>query len=186
MTTMTAKLPLILALTLVASLATACSQDSGTAAARSAPDPTQPATHQQLFAHYESLRSLLANDRGKGVRASAQAAQSIAGKLGKSATGAAATRLSAVAAAAKKLAAIVESDLPALRLGFGDLSRALIDLVQADLAQADPTLAGTLHLFECPMAKGFKRWLQPQAVLENPYMGQAMLSCGSEITSKRP
>ena len=29
------------------------------------------------------------------------------------------------------------------------------------------------------MAPGFKRWMQPSAELENPYMGQAMPTCGS-------
>jgi threonine/homoserine/homoserine lactone efflux protein len=38
------------------------------------------------------------------------------------------------------------------------------------------------HVFECPMAKGYKRWVQPTDELENPYMGQEMLTCGSEVT----
>jgi hypothetical protein len=31
------------------------------------------------------------------------------------------------------------------------------------------------------MAKGYKRWAQPEAKLANPYMGAKMLECGTEV-----
>jgi Cu(I)/Ag(I) efflux system membrane fusion protein len=50
------------------------------------------------------------------------------------------------------------------------------------LAAADPRLKDGWRVFECPMVEGFNKWLQRGDVLENPYMGKKMLSCGSAST----
>jgi Cu(I)/Ag(I) efflux system membrane fusion protein len=60
------------------------------------------------------------------------------------------------------------------RLHYGALSEALLAL-----AQFDPRLQRGWHVFRCPMAEGFQKWFQPYAQIENPYMGQYMLACGS-------
>jgi Cu(I)/Ag(I) efflux system membrane fusion protein len=52
-----------------------------------------------------------------------------------------------------------------------------------------PAMAGSVKVFECPMAKSAVpsadtnqgRWVQLQAPLRNPYFGSEMLDCGKEI-----
>lgn len=58
---------------------------------------------------------------------------------------------------------------------FSELSEHLVALVAAD-----PVVAEGRQAFECPMWDGFNKWIQPGDKVENPYMGQAMLTCGSE------
>ena len=48
------------------------------------------------------------------------------------------------------------------------------------LLRAEDSLASGLHVFECPMADGYGRWVQPSADISNPYMGTRMPACGSE------
>jgi membrane fusion protein, copper/silver efflux system len=62
----------------------------------------------------------------------------------------------------------------AARSLFGELSEALFQL-----ALADPRLQTGWHVYTCPMAKSFQRWFQQPKEIENPYMGQEMLRCGS-------
>lgn len=66
-------------------------------------------------------------------------------------------------------------DLAAARRAFGEMNRFLIAL-----GAADPRLQEGWHVFRCPMAEGFKKWIQRAPTLENPYMGEAMPTCGSE------
>ncbi len=47
------------------------------------------------------------------------------------------------------------------------------------LLTADPELARGKHLFECPMATGYKKWVQTSEEISNPYMGKAMPACGA-------
>ncbi|MDX2089698.1 MAG: efflux RND transporter periplasmic adaptor subunit [Kofleriaceae bacterium] len=77
--------------------------------------------------------------------------------------------------AAERLAGA--TDLEAARRSFGDLNRLLIAL-----AAADPRLQESWHVFRCPMAEGFKEWIQRSPALENPYMGQSMPTCGGSTT----
>lgn len=79
----------------------------------------------------------------------------------------------ALAQAANKLAQA--KDIAAARLAFGEVSRVLI----AHLSQL-PEYKKTLHVFECPMAKGFRQWVQSSEEMMNPYMGKKMLKCGFE------
>ena len=37
------------------------------------------------------------------------------------------------------------------------------------------------YAFECPMAKGYQKWVQTTPNLQNPYFGSEMLSCGVSI-----
>mgnify|MGYP000176567725 CR=1 FL=1 len=55
-----------------------------------------------------------------------------------------------------------------------DEQEALIDALAKD-----PELRKTLHVFECPMAQGYGKWVQRGEKLENPYMGKSMPNCGS-------
>ncbi len=86
-----------------------------------------------------------------------------------------AEHLRGIASAAKGLGSA--GDVEAARSAFGEVSRHVVALLAADR-----TLAEGKHVFECPMAAGYKKWIQPTAKLENPYMGTKMLSCGGEST----
>lgn len=136
------------------------------------PAPTPPTTAADPIASvmepYELCRALLAADRLEGVGACAADLQR-AGNAG-----ADQPDMRAIATAAGALAAA--SELDAARLAFGEVSKGVVALLSSS-----PGAAAAYHVFECPMAKGFKQWVQPSAELANPYMGTAMLTCGSEV-----
>ncbi len=64
-------------------------------------------------------------------------------------------------------------DIEAARLSYGELSRAMVTL-----ASRVPALREGRHVFMCPMAKGYQKWLQKEPSLRNPYFGAKMLTCG--------
>ncbi len=64
-------------------------------------------------------------------------------------------------------------DIEAMRLTYGDLSKPLVAI-----ASAVPALRDGRHVFMCPMAKGYQKWLQAEPSLRNPYFGASMLTCG--------
>lgn len=68
-----------------------------------------------------------------------------------------------------------DGDIEAVRLTYGDLSKSLLGLVSA----IAPLREGRF-VFECPMAKGYQKWLQREPNLRNPYFGSSMLTCGDE------
>ena len=118
---------------------------------------------------YENVRAALADD-------DLAAAKTHAGTLAAAKTDAAGdaalkTQLSGLSAAAAKLSKA--PDIAAARLAFGDASKALITAVATR-----PALAEGLHAFVCPMAKGYKKWVEPRTDFRNPYMGKRMLKCG--------
>lgn len=49
-----------------------------------------------------------------------------------------------------------KNDADAVRKSFGDVSEHLLRLLALD-----QDLASELHVFECPMAQGYKKWVQP-------------------------
>ncbi|HJK91319.1 MAG TPA: hypothetical protein RMH85_14425 [Polyangiaceae bacterium LLY-WYZ-15_(1-7)] len=126
--------------------------------------------------HYETIRDALANDRGAPVTAAArQLAQASRAAL-HTASGNAQASLRALAPAADRLARTDAGDLAALRRAFGEVSRHLVTLLEAE-----PALARGKHLFHCPMAQGYGRWIQDDDSIANPYMGQRMLMCGAPV-----
>jgi hypothetical protein len=177
-----------LALAAAALLAIGCSKETKEAAPPSseppataaAPEPIEPskgADLEPVFAEYEAIRALLAADQDEGVAKRAAALKRAAAAAADAVNEPARPHLTAVAIAADKLAASDTSDLAATRRIFGEVSKSLVAL-----RGSDEELAARYHVFECPMAKGYKRWVQPTDELENPYMGQEMLTCGSEVT----
>jgi Cu(I)/Ag(I) efflux system membrane fusion protein len=132
---------------------------------------------QNAFAAYEEVRAALAQDRlepvGPAARVVAEQMETASRALASASSGVADCLRNAVEAAAKTAAA---RSLEEARAAFGELSRFLVAL-----GAADPRLQPGWHLFRCPMAKGFKTWFQKSPAIENPYMGQAMVTCGSEI-----
>lgn len=123
---------------------------------------------RRVLASYETIRAALAADNGRGVAAQARRIA----QIGASSQNA---HLRRAARAGETLATVSASDLPALRRAFGELSRPLVVLLSAT-----PALTG-YHLFECPMADGYKRWIQRTEQIENPYMGSRMLTCGAPV-----
>jgi Cu(I)/Ag(I) efflux system membrane fusion protein len=65
--------------------------------------------------------------------------------------------------------------LESARSEFAKVSETLVLL-----ASADQRLAEGRHVFFCPMAKDYRKWVQSSNELRNPYMGQKMLTCGNE------
>lgn len=129
------------------------------------------------FSGYEQIRAELARDVLDGVSEQATGMatvlRDVAGSEPQLPSGLK-TELTRAAGAADKLAK--EQDVEAARNLFGDVSRAMVAL-----AQTVPSLAEGWTAFECPMAQGYKRWLQPDAQMANPYMGTRMLKCGTTV-----
>lgn len=123
---------------------------------------------------YEQIRGQLSKDDIAGVAASA-------GALGKAASAAASkapeklrVHLQKIASSARGLEETSKEDAGAVRRAFGEVSRFVVALLAAE-----PALQQGRHVFECPMAKGYKKWVQTTADISNPYMGAKMPSCGS-------
>ncbi len=125
-----------------------------------------------VLAAYERARASLAADDLSGVP---NAARELETSAKAAATGPSSDHYTAIAAAAPSLAAA--TDLKAARASFGEISQHLVALLAGDKA-----LATGQHVFECPMAAGYKKWVQPSQDLENPYMGKRMLTCGGPST----
>lgn len=154
---------------------------AGVAASESTEAPSQTAETQDpapglaVLARYESIRAALARDAVASTTADAAALESSARSAAAAAAGDMAAQWRSVADAAKRLHEMPKDDADGVRKAFGDLSQQLILVLRAD-----PALAKGLHVFECPMAQGYKKWVQPAAKLSNPYMGTRMPECGSK------
>ena len=118
---------------------------------------------------YEACRKLLAADSTKGIREHAKKIVSISEASSQK------SKLSKMTLAANELASTKGDDIAAVRLLFGNMSEQLIAYLRED-----SSMSKDIHVFECPMAKGYKKWIQPNDKLENPYMGSSMLHCGSK------
>lgn len=142
---------------------------SGSTPATSASTPEQATA---MLAAYERVRVSLAADDANVAAASREieAAASTA-----AATPGASEHYKAIASGAAKLATTTE--LRDARKAFGEISRHVVELLATD-----KTLAQGKFVFECPMVKGYRKWVQATADLENPYMGKRMLHCGGEST----
>ena len=166
----------LLVVLLAVGVVAACTKSDDKKAPETKPEPAatpkpeaKPASPDfgDLFASYEACRALLTADKLEGVTDCA----------GKVAAAAKAAGQPEIAAKAEAMAGTAADDMAALRLAFGEVSKPLVALLGSS-----PDVASNYHVFECPMAKGYQRWVQPTATLENPYMGQKMLACGSEVS----
>jgi len=131
---------------------------------------------REALSIYEDMRADLAVDKTGTVPALAAKLSGAVKAAGNAAPHTARPRYQAVVTAADKLAEIAGSESAKVRLQFGEVSRPIVALLVAA-----PELAGSYHVFQCPMAKGYKRWVQPTASLSNPYMGTRMPTCGMEL-----
>lgn len=128
----------------------------------------------EAVAAYDVVRGALAEDRGD-VKASATELADAARLASASAPDTVRRPLEELSSAAQGLAGLESADLSAARESFGDVSRALISVLSAE-----PSLQQGRHVYECPMVKGYKKWVQVSEGVSNPYMGTDMLQCGTE------
>jgi membrane fusion protein, copper/silver efflux system len=114
---------------------------------------------------YEGVRAKLAADENPAEAAHALGAAAEAAKLGE---------LAGSAHALAKTTSLGEA-----RSVFATVSKHVVALIAAN-----PSLVRGHYVFECPMVKGYNKWVQVSQDMANPYMGKAMLACGGESTWK--
>lgn len=178
---------------LAATLATSvgCAKEPAAKKGQDTPPPTAPVTlgdkqptgktmsaevllrSRAALSHYETLRAALAADDLKPVAGAAAQLAEVAKVASEKASGSAKASLEGIAKTSLELKN--KSEIDAARLTFGEVSKHLVGLVAAE-----PELQRDRYVFECPMAKGYKKWVQTKTALENPYMGKKMLECGSK------
>jgi hypothetical protein len=134
--------------------------------------PEAKSAADEVLNAYELLRAQLAADAVVEVPVLAERIERAATSMAKS--GPAALQPQAVALAASARLLRQTKELPKLREAFGEVSRQLISILVIE-----PSLRRGRHVFECPMAQGYKKWIQTSDKLANPYMGKAMLECGA-------
>jgi membrane fusion protein, copper/silver efflux system len=159
---------------LFAALALACDKKKDTTAETPAPAAAVEADAPAVLATYESIRDLLAKDKTEGLADQAGKLEGQARGAATKAGGDAKPKLEAIATAAAGLKSKA-GDVDEARKAFGDVSKPMVELLEAD-----PKLREGQHLFECPMADGYGKWVQPHAKIQNPYMGTKMLECGGK------
>ena len=126
---------------------------------------------QRALDAYEEVRAALATDSFAAVGPAARSLGSAADKARASAPEGWHASLDALASASPPLAEA--ADLDAARIAFGEVSRAVVTLLASD-----PGLASGRHVFTCPMAPGYPKWVQIADAIDNPYMGRRMPTCG--------
>ena len=152
----------------------ACSKSKDQVASQSSLPAATRASIDRAVAAYEATRDALADDRSD-VTAQSEALAKAARQGAAGAPEPLRRPLEDVASAADQLARVPSGDLDAARAAFGELSRALIALLSKD-----PSLQEGRYVYECPMADGYKKWVQVSEGASNPYMGSKMLQCGTE------
>jgi hypothetical protein len=125
-----------------------------------------------LVPAYEKIRKALAADSLELCKTSAKKLAAKANEV----KGHDKKAFASISAAAKKLS--MAKDIKNARLSFGELSKALITHLHAHKEMKG------LQAYQCPMAKGYKKWLQADAKMANPYMGKKMLKCGGKTAFK--
>jgi hypothetical protein len=128
----------------------------------------------EAVAAYDLVRGALAEDRAD-VKTPATDLADAARLAAASAPETLRPSLEDLSNAAQRLAGLGSKELSGAREAFGDVSRALIAVLSAE-----PSLQQSRHVYECPMAKGYKKWVQVSEGVSNPYMGSDMPQCGTE------
>jgi len=160
---------------LAAGLLLGCSKSQDAAPAPSSLAASARASIGEAVSAYEAIRRSLANDQGNVSTQARALADAVRTALASAPT-ALRQPLEDLSSASERLAALAGNDLDAARKAFGDVSRALISVLSADSG-----LQQHRHVYECPMAKGYKKWVQVTEGVGNPYMGNEMLKCGTEV-----
>lgn len=137
-------------------------------------DPELVTALRPLFTHNDTIHRALAGDTTDGVATAALAiADAALGARPRVKDATAQALLAEIETRARHVAH--DAAIDPMRLAYGELSKPLVAL-----ASAVPALREGRHIFECPMAKGYQKWLQAEPSLRNPYFGAKMLTCGEE------
>ncbi|MDX1951051.1 MAG: DUF3347 domain-containing protein [Verrucomicrobiota bacterium] len=119
---------------------------------------------KSVYDHYLKIQTELAKDSVKGLEEQANAiAKAIRGDEKKLLSPEVAKHADSLAKA---------KDLKTARDAFKPLSASLVKFLADNKAGK-----GVYHEAYCPMAKA--SWLQKETEIKNPYMGKAMLNCGT-------
>jgi hypothetical protein len=124
---------------------------------------------------YEQVRALLAEDRIEKLTEAADRLEQTAGEAARKVAGPLRADLDSLAAAARRLGETPTAQMEEVRRAFGEVSRPVVRLLSAERS-----LAEGRHVFECPMATGYNKWVQPGPTISNPYMGTQMSWCGAK------
>lgn len=182
----TVKLILALALGL---FAFGCSQSQGESPSAGKPTAKEPAGAEvpaaaradvdAALARYEEIRALLVDDKLAQTKEPAAKLATAAEKASKKGGASLKAHLDALAKAARAFEEQVakEASPDEVRKAYGEVSRAVVALIHAA-----PSLRQGRHLFQCPMAQGYDKWVQTSPELKNPYMGTRMPKCGSKAS----
>jgi hypothetical protein len=170
-----ARVLILTALLVLAPLACGARDDAAAAEAPAEAAKTAPA-HPVTDA-YDAARAGLAADDLAAAKAAALTLAKAAEAEAAKAQGAAKAQVEAVAVQAKRVAEA--GKIAEARLAFGEMSKAFIGWVDAE-----PSVGEGLYCFMCPMAKGYKKWVEQRNKMANPYMGQSMLECGAPSEMK--
>ena len=117
-----------------------------------------------LYQQYQQLTTALIKGDAKEARFTGNAIEAVAGEMkGGESLGASAARISATAGIEEQRAA------------FSTLSNNLLMLVKKSGVDT-----GQLYVYFCPMALNDKGafWLSIDSTIQNPYLGEKMLTCG--------
>ncbi|MEZ4361306.1 MAG: SCO family protein [Kofleriaceae bacterium] len=127
---------------------------------------------QPVLAKYDALRRQFAEDDLKAAQATARTFE----------VDDPATAIKSRAVLAALAARVAKAkDLDDARLAFADLSQEVVGLMVDN-----PALRSGWTLFRCPMAPSYKKWVQVDKTLQNPYWGKKMLTCGSSMPDWNP
>ncbi len=150
--------------------------------------PVADKVRGSLNAYYKLTRSLT-NDQLSVLAKQAKELADATGILASEADRATLPQLAKAARSLSQLASDMSKstmkDLKDARGHYGRISRSLIKLLSE---HGGKTLFGKeLFLFRCGMSKvGYENWLWWSEEKHNPYMGQKMLQCGSQLKSLKP
>jgi hypothetical protein len=151
-----------------------CSSDKEQRSGTEVGDAARPHL-SAVLASYEEVRALLAGDKIEGIAEAVRRIEVSAGAALPLVPATLQPTVRELIASTKPLQA--PSNMPKARKDFGEMSRHVVTLLAAA-----PSLAEGKHVMECPMAEGYRKWVQNDATIDNPYMGSRMLRCGMEST----
>ena len=132
---------------------------------------------QAALTAYETARDDLANDRTEGLAKAAKEIGAAAKKASQAGPENLKPSFDRLVAAAAKLETGAAGKIEESRAAFGETSEAMVALLSAE-----PGLAQGRYVFECPMTDTYKKWVQVDDQIKNPYMGSRMLGCGMAST----
>lgn len=154
-----------------------------TPTASSASGPVYPSEQQgpvdAFLGAYEEARKLFVADQADGLIDAARRMASAASEGTKAAPAEAQPHLQALVKASSDLEAALGQGIEPGRKAYGEVSRHVVALLVSY-----PSLAAGRFVFQCPMAPGYRKWVQTDGKLQNPYMGQRMPACGGSTDWK--